>query len=336
MKDRRRSRKGWAVVRLVVHCLGLCMLAGALAPRAGLGAEDPSIESLIRRIEGELLQFERRREAGVPPMYLIKEFELDIAFVIQGERGGGQKLVVVDGQGRAPAGGTHRIKLRLEMPGYETRKAAVEARLGEPPSRKEPPAPPSSPRTDGAPSLLAPPLLSTAPPPPAVASRPAPQPSPASPKGEEPPRPAPPPQAAPPPAVTPPAVPAPTPSKATPPPQATLGPMPPLKDILFARGSSTLDVRALRDLDEVIATLKARPTVQVVLQGHADDGLDEFASRQLGRGRAMAVEAYLREAGIPGDRIRTFSYGRERPLAEGEGEEVRGRNRAVRFFVLEK
>jgi len=68
-----------------------------------------------------------------------------------------------------------------------------------------------------------------------------------------------------------------------------------------------------------------------VVEGHADErGTNEY-TLALGERRATAVRDYLVAAGIAADRIRTISYGEERPFVLGHDESAWRWNRRGHF-----
>jgi peptidoglycan-associated lipoprotein len=86
-------------------------------------------------------------------------------------------------------------------------------------------------------------------------------------------------------------------------------------------------------LDAKIPLLRQYGGVTIVVEGHADERGSTEYNLALGTRRAVAVMDYLTGFGINASRFRTFSYGEERPLAQGEGESVWARNRRAEFRV---
>lgn len=87
--------------------------------------------------------------------------------------------------------------------------------------------------------------------------------------------------------------------------------------------------RSLQDLAECLRT----ENVTVTLEGHCDErGTDEY-NMSLGEKRASSVKRYLSNLGVDGSRLRTVSYGKERPAAYGSNEEAWAKNRRVEFVV---
>jgi peptidoglycan-associated lipoprotein len=79
--------------------------------------------------------------------------------------------------------------------------------------------------------------------------------------------------------------------------------------------------------------LKTIPGVMVVIEGNSDErGTNEY-NLALGERRAINTRQYLINLGIAADRMRTLSYGEERPLFLGQDEEAYSMNRRVDFVV---
>jgi peptidoglycan-associated lipoprotein len=71
----------------------------------------------------------------------------------------------------------------------------------------------------------------------------------------------------------------------------------------------------------------------VILEGNSDErGTNEY-NLALGERRAINTRQYLINLGVAADRIRTLSYGEERPLFPGQDEDSYSMNRRVDFVV---
>jgi len=107
-----------------------------------------------------------------------------------------------------------------------------------------------------------------------------------------------------------------------------------LQRIHFAFDQYTLSDQARETLTGNAAWMKANPGVKVVIEGHCDErGSDEY-NLALGERRAQAAQSYLVSLGIAADRLSVLSYGEERPLAPGQGEEAWAQNRRDEFKVI--
>ena len=110
----------------------------------------------------------------------------------------------------------------------------------------------------------------------------------------------------------------------------------PLKPVFFELDSSDLSSVAQKSLDENAALLKRYPSWAVTVEGHCDErGTAEY-NLALGERRAIAARAYLVSLGIPADRVRTVSYGKEFPFDPGHDEGAWGKNRRAHFVITAK
>jgi peptidoglycan-associated lipoprotein len=79
--------------------------------------------------------------------------------------------------------------------------------------------------------------------------------------------------------------------------------------------------------------LKQYPDSRILIEGHCDErGTVEY-NLALGERRAISCKDYLENLGISGSRIKTISYGKERPVALGHNEEAWQLNRRCEFKV---
>lgn len=84
--------------------------------------------------------------------------------------------------------------------------------------------------------------------------------------------------------------------------------------VLFAVDQSTLSPAAMATLDQQAAWLLSNPEYTALIEGHADEQGTREYNLALGARRASSVRDYLVAAGVPGARLRTISYGKERPI----------------------
>ena len=79
----------------------------------------------------------------------------------------------------------------------------------------------------------------------------------------------------------------------------------------------TIDDAGQQALNANAALMKKYPTWIVTIEGHSDErGTAEY-NLALGERRALAARNYLVSLGIPADRLRTVSYGKEFPFEPG-------------------
>ena len=105
------------------------------------------------------------------------------------------------------------------------------------------------------------------------------------------------------------------------------------EDVHFDFDRYSLRPEATRALDEAIKTLQENPDLRIEVEGHTCNiGTAEY-NLALGERRANAVRDYLTSRGIGADRLRTVSYGEERPKHDNSREETRRLNRRAAMVV---
>ena len=110
----------------------------------------------------------------------------------------------------------------------------------------------------------------------------------------------------------------------------------PLKPVFFGFDQADVAGDAQRALDANADVLRRNATWVVTIEGHCDErGTAEY-NLALGERRAMAARAYLVSLGIPADRLRTVSYGKEFPFDPGHDEAAWAKNRRAHFVVTQK
>jgi peptidoglycan-associated lipoprotein len=93
----------------------------------------------------------------------------------------------------------------------------------------------------------------------------------------------------------------------------------------FDKYSLRADAKAT--LDKQAAWLKKYPAYAITVEGHADERGTREYNLALGERRANSVKEYLVAQGLPASRIKTISYGKERPVALGSNEAAWSQNR---------
>jgi peptidoglycan-associated lipoprotein len=110
----------------------------------------------------------------------------------------------------------------------------------------------------------------------------------------------------------------------------------PLKPIFFDYDRSDISTESQRILDANAEVLKRNSTWVITIEGHCDErGTAEY-NLALGERRATSARTYLVSLGIPGDRIRTVSYGKEFPFDPAHTDEAWAKNRRGHFVVTQK
>jgi peptidoglycan-associated lipoprotein len=97
--------------------------------------------------------------------------------------------------------------------------------------------------------------------------------------------------------------------------------------VFFDLDKSDLKPEARRTLERQAAWLKQYGNVAVTIEGHCDERGTREYNLALGDRRAKAASNYLASLGIAANRIRTISYGKERPAVLGSNEAAWSQNR---------
>jgi peptidoglycan-associated lipoprotein len=85
--------------------------------------------------------------------------------------------------------------------------------------------------------------------------------------------------------------------------------------VFFESDQTDLTPTAIATLDKQAQWLARYPRYTFLIEGHADERGTREYNFSLGARRAQTVRDYLASRGISGARIRTVSYGKERPVA---------------------
>ncbi len=102
----------------------------------------------------------------------------------------------------------------------------------------------------------------------------------------------------------------------------------------FDYDSAELGTDAIEHFVKIAAFLADKPDVILIVEGHCDERGSRDYNLALGDRRAAAVRDILVANGISTARIRTVSYGKERPIAVGSSSEIWARNRRAVIRML--
>lgn len=80
---------------------------------------------------------------------------------------------------------------------------------------------------------------------------------------------------------------------------------------------------------EIIAMLKAAPTLKIAIEGHTDNVGSAAANKTLSENRARSVMNAVVAGGIDAKRLSAAGFGAERPIADNRSEDGRAKNRRV-------
>ena len=97
--------------------------------------------------------------------------------------------------------------------------------------------------------------------------------------------------------------------------------------VFFGFNESDLSAEARATLDRQAAWMKKYPAVSVAVEGHCDERGTREYNLALGERRATAVKNYLVAGGVSASRVKTVSYGKERPAVLGSNEQAWSQNR---------
>ncbi|MCZ6452960.1 MAG: peptidoglycan-associated lipoprotein Pal [Alphaproteobacteria bacterium] len=97
--------------------------------------------------------------------------------------------------------------------------------------------------------------------------------------------------------------------------------------VFFAYDKSTLSSNGRTTVEKWAAWLKTYPANKLKIEGHADERGTREYNLALGERRANASREYLVSLGVAPNRVKTISYGKERPAIPGSNENAYTQNR---------
>ena len=104
-------------------------------------------------------------------------------------------------------------------------------------------------------------------------------------------------------------------------------------DVYFEYDEDSLSDETRERLARNADLLKSSAQLTVTIEGHADErGTNEY-NLALGDRRANAVRDYLTSLGVDGNRLRTLSYGEERPVCTTVDESCWSQNRRAHMVI---
>lgn len=112
-----------------------------------------------------------------------------------------------------------------------------------------------------------------------------------------------------------------------------------VQDIYFDYDQFTVrdDARSIMSANAVAlkAIFQDYPTATVILEGHCDERGSAEYNLGLGDKRASATRDYLVQLGIPADKLKSVSYGKERPVCNEADEACYQKNRRAHFAAAQ-
>jgi peptidoglycan-associated lipoprotein len=109
-----------------------------------------------------------------------------------------------------------------------------------------------------------------------------------------------------------------------------------LGDIHFEYDKADIRAEDQPILAKNAETLKKFDFLLITIEGHCDERGSVEYNLALGERRAKAAQEYLVSLGVPADRMKTTSLGKEVPLCQESNEECWARNRRDHFSVTGK
>jgi peptidoglycan-associated lipoprotein len=86
-----------------------------------------------------------------------------------------------------------------------------------------------------------------------------------------------------------------------------------------------------RNADAIKSILAEFPSASIVVEGHCDERGSAEYNLGLGDRRATSAKEFLVQLGVPTDRLKTISYGKERPQCSESNEDCWQKNRRAHF-----
>lgn len=108
-----------------------------------------------------------------------------------------------------------------------------------------------------------------------------------------------------------------------------------VKDVYFDYDKSGLRSDQASAAQNDAGFLSQHPEVKVVIEGHCDDRGSEVYNLALGDSRANAVKNALLAEGVSEDRVKTVSYGKEKPFCAQDNEQCWQQNRRDHFSLAQ-
>jgi len=104
--------------------------------------------------------------------------------------------------------------------------------------------------------------------------------------------------------------------------------------IHFAYDSAVIRDNEQTSLQSVASALQSDPNAKLLIEGNCDERGTEEYNRSLGERRALAAREGLAKLGVNPDRIRTISYGKDKPADPGHDDAAWSKNRRDDFVLL--
>ena len=107
-----------------------------------------------------------------------------------------------------------------------------------------------------------------------------------------------------------------------------------LETIYFEYDKSNLSSETKKTIQSNVEWLKSRGNINLQIEGHCDARGSIEYNLSLGDRRARAVRDYMISLGVKAARLSVISYGKEKPLVNGDDETAYAKNRRANFVPL--
>lgn len=104
-----------------------------------------------------------------------------------------------------------------------------------------------------------------------------------------------------------------------------------VRDVFFDFNKSDVRADESSTAQNDAVFLREHPTVRVLIEGHCDDRGSIEYNLALGTSRAESVKQTLLQEGVSSERVKTISYGKEKPFCSENNEQCWQQNRVDHF-----
>ena len=102
----------------------------------------------------------------------------------------------------------------------------------------------------------------------------------------------------------------------------------------FKFDSSTVQNNEQANIASVAQALASDMNAKLLIEGHCDERGTEEYNRSLGERRALALREALQKAGVDSLRVKTISYGKDKPADPAHDDAAWTKNRRGEFILL--
>ena len=108
-----------------------------------------------------------------------------------------------------------------------------------------------------------------------------------------------------------------------------------VKDVLFDYDKASIRPDQTPAANGDASFLVQHPSIKVMVEGHCDDRGSEEYNLALGTSRAESLKKELLAQGVTSDRVKTISYGKEKPFCTQDNEQCWAQNRVDHFSMAQ-